>query len=186
MTVELVPIVAVARNGVIGKDNALPWKLSADLKRFKAITTGHPVIMGRRTWLSIGRPLPNRVNIVVTRDPAFEAGGAEVVHSLDEASTAAAKYAPRAYVIGGADVYRQAFPLANHVRLTILDLDFDGDTTLPPLDPTEWKVVAAESHEEGGLRFVFVDLERVQEGGTPPHPSGPWHAFLAAARGTKP
>lgn len=179
MTVELVPIVAVARNGVIGKDNALPWKLSADLKRFKAITTGHPIIMGRKTWTSLGRPLPNRVNIIVTRDRSFRAEGAEIVHSVDEARAAAAKHGPVAFVIGGAELYRQTFPLARRVRLTVLDRDFDGDTTLPPLDPGAWKVVARSDEEEQGLRFAFLDLERVAPDRTPTPAC--WAAFMGRA-----
>src|SRR4026209_1464506 len=104
-------IVAMADNHVIGKNNQLPWHLSADLKRFKAITTGHPVIMGRKTYESIGKPLPNRTNIIVTRDTTFQAPGCEVVNSLDAAlQRAAAIEKAECFIIGGADIYRQALP----------------------------------------------------------------------------
>ncbi|HLE96613.1 MAG TPA: dihydrofolate reductase [Candidatus Thermoplasmatota archaeon] len=162
--VELVPILAVARNGVIGVEGRLPWRLPEDLRRFKAITTGHPIIMGRKTFASIGRPLPGRHNIVVTRDRAFAAPGIEVTHSVEEAVQAAAARDRVAYVIGGAEIYRATLPLARRVHLTVIDRDFAGDARLDPLDPA--------------LRYVFVDLERV-----PPRAEGPgaapsWGAFL--------
>ena len=179
MPVELVPVVAVALNGVIGKDNALPWRLSADLKRFKAITTGHPIVMGRRTWTSLGRPLPGRTNIVVTRDPSFHAEGAVVVHSVDEAVAAAAARDEVAYLIGGADLYRQTLAGVRRIHLTVLDRDFDGDTVLPALDPDAWRVTWSSREESDGLRYAFVDLERTGPDRAPTPAC--WAVFYARA-----
>lgn len=180
MPVELVPIVAVARNGVIGKDGGLPWKLPPDLRRFKAITTGHPIVMGRRTWASLGRPLPGRTNIVVTRDRAFRPEGAEVAFSVEEAVAAAAKRDEVAYLMGGADLYRQTMAGVRRIHLTVLDRDFDGDTTLAPLDPAAWRVARAEVASHEGLDYAFVDLERVAPDRAPA--ASCWATFLARAR----
>jgi dihydrofolate reductase len=166
MTTPLTLIVAVARNGVIGADNRLPWRLSADLRRFKALTTGNAVIMGRKTWESLPekfRPLPDRVNIVVTRDAGYRAAGATVVHSLPQALAAAGERA--AFVIGGAEIYSQALPLATRLEVTEVDADIAGDAFFPPIDRDHWEEVArAPQPPENGLGFAFVSYARRSAG----------------------
>ena len=133
-------IAAVARNGVIGIDNRLPWRLPADLKHFKALTLGHTVIMGRKTWESLParfRPLPGRRNIVVTRQPGYAAEGAETATSLD-AALALAQDAPRVFVIGGGELYALALPRAGELVLTEVQAALDGDVRFPPVDPAQW------------------------------------------------
>ena len=153
-------IAAVARNGVIGDGNALPWRLPADLKRFRALTTGHAVIMGRRTWESIGRALPDRQNIVVTRQPAYAADGAAVRASLDEALQAVTLPAP-AFCIGGADMYALALPRATLLHLTEIDRDFEGDTRFPYFDRAAWRETGREEHRApGSFGYAFVTYER--------------------------
>ncbi len=147
-------IVAAAENGVIGRDNDMPWRLSTDLKRFKALTLGKPVIMGRRTWESIGRPLPGRPNIVVTRDKGFQAEGATTVGSLDEAVALGCKLAvevgaEEVCVIGGGEIYAQALPLADRVHLTRVLAEIDGDTRFPEIDPNLWQAVSQEDVPAG-------------------------------------
>ncbi len=137
-------VVAASDANVIGRDNALPWKLSADLQRFKSLTLGKPIIMGRRTWQSIGRPLPGRLNIVITRDPQFVAEGATIVPSL-AAALAAAGSAPDVMVIGGAEIYALALPLAQRIHLTRVHGEVHGDTHLRGLDLTHWRVVSHQS-----------------------------------------
>ena len=161
---HLALIFAVARNGTIGRDGGLPWRLPDDLKRFRALTVGHAVIMGRKTWESLPRALPERQNIVVTRDRAFAARGAEVAHSLDEA-IARVTLPPPAFCIGGAELYRAALPRADMLYLTEIDRDFDGDIRLPPLDRTQWRVVSREpGHLQGvdGFAFAFVAYQRIR------------------------
>lgn len=157
-------IAAVARNGVIGRDGALPWRLPEDLRRFRALTTGHSIVMGRRTWQSLPRALPGRQNIVVTRQTGFVADGAVVVHSLD-AALAAAAYPEPAFCIGGAEIYRAALPSADTAYITEIARDFEGDTTFPPLDPARWRETARETHVSAGpdaLQYAFVTYERVR------------------------
>ncbi len=157
-------IAAVARNGVIGKDNALPWHLPADLRHFKALTTGHAVIMGRKTWESLPerfRPLPGRQNIVVTRNAGHVAPGATVVASLPAAMAAAARN--EAFVIGGAELYRAALPLADRLQLTEIDADYAGDTWFPERDPAQWQELAREAHADGdGPAYAFVTWQRIR------------------------
>jgi len=141
----LAVIAAVARNGVIGRTGALPWHLSADLKRFKSLTTGHPIIMGRKTYASIGRPLPNRRSLVVTRDRSFRAEGVEVVHGLEEALEAT-RHADQRFVIGGAAIFTEALPLATELYLTRVHADVDGDVFFPAFDASEWELVEEERH----------------------------------------
>jgi dihydrofolate reductase len=138
-------IVAVADNGVIGRDNALPWHLPEDLKRFKRITMGKPIVMGRKTFESIGKPLPGRQNIVVTRDANYRREGVTVVHSV-EAAVAAAGIADEVMVIGGADLFRLFLPRAQRVHLTRVHGDIVGDVYWPPLDASRWYRTAAEEH----------------------------------------
>lgn len=130
----------MAENNVIGKDGGLPWHIPADLKHFKAVTMGKPIVMGRRTYESIGRPLPGRLNIVVTRDPSRRWDGVEVVQSLPDAlERAAAHGADEIMIIGGGDLYRAALPLAQRIYLTRVHEAVEGDTVFPDLDPTEWR-----------------------------------------------
>lgn len=151
---KIVLVVAVAANGVIGRDGDLPWRLPSDLRRFKALTLGKPVLMGRRTWASIGRPLPGRPNIVVTRDPGFSAPGAEVVSSL-EAGLAAARREAEALgvdeicVIGGGEIYRQVFDRADILHVTHVEAAVEGDTHFPRIDPAVFEKVAEEPIPQG-------------------------------------
>jgi dihydrofolate reductase len=153
-------VVALARNGVIGARGKLPWHLPEDLQHFKRITLGHPVIMGRRTWESLGRPLPGRENIVVTRRPLYEAAGASVASSV-QAAIALCADEPVAFVIGGAEIYAAALPLADGLVVTEIDRDYEGDTRFPAWDREAWKVSQKEAHTSiDGLRFDFVLYER--------------------------
>jgi dihydrofolate reductase len=153
---RLTLIVARARNGVIGKDNAMPWRIPGEQAYFKRVTMGHPIIMGRKTWESIGRPLPGRRSIVVTRNPGFVAPGAEVVGSLD-AALAQCAGAAEAFVVGGAELYRLALPHADRLLITEIDFDFDGDTTFPAPDPARWREAARDHHAPNEERPFAVD-----------------------------
>ncbi|HZX05861.1 dihydrofolate reductase [Kribbella sp.] len=150
MTIIL--IAAVGRNGVIGRDNDLPWRIREDLQRFKQLTLGHTLIMGRKTYDSIGRPLPGRRTVVVTRQPDWSADGVDVVHTLEDALT----YDGTLYVAGGGDIYRQALPYAGTLELTEVAQSPDGDVTFPKLDPTAWTETAREPHDG----FAFVSYRR--------------------------
>ena len=153
-------VVALARNGVIGARGKLPWRLPEDLQHFKRITLGHPVIMGRRTWESLGRPLPGRENIVISRRPGFEAQGASVASSV-QAALALCAEEPVAFVIGGAEIYAAALPLADGMVVTEIDRDYEGDTRFPAWDRKDWKLSQKEAHTSSdGLRFDFVLYER--------------------------
>jgi dihydrofolate reductase len=156
---ELFLIYARADNGVIGKDGSLPWHLPADLKRFKALTMGKPMIMGRKTFDSFPSPLPGRRHIVLTRDTGWQAHGAEVAHSQAEAL--ALVEGETAAVIGGAEIYAQFLPLADWIELTEVRGNVDGDTVMPPLGP-EWHELAREEHEaaDGKPAYAFVTLKR--------------------------
>ena len=156
-------IAAVARNGVIGIDNRLPWRLSEDLKRFRALTTGHTVVMGRRTWESLNRALPERQNIVVTRNPGYRAEGAQTAPSLADALAHATRPAP-VFCIGGSSLYRDALPLADTLYITEIDRPFAGDATFPPWERAEWRESAREprrSDEPEGFDYAFVTYRRV-------------------------
>jgi len=156
-------IAAVARNGVIGADNALPWRLPADLARFRALTTGHAVVMGRRTWESLRRPLPGRQNIVVTRRAGFGAEGAQAAHSLGDALGMVRMPAP-AFCIGGAELYRAALPLADVLYMTEIERDFEGDVRFPPFDRSAFRVTSREEvRPEGGFDYAFVTYERIRK-----------------------
>jgi dihydrofolate reductase len=163
MKPELVLIAAVARNGVIGKDNQLLWHLPEDMRFFKETTLGHPVIMGRRTWESLParfRPLPGRRNIVVTHNTRFDASGAEVATSLD-AALALLAAAPSAFVIGGAQLYAQALPRAQRLLLTELDRDFDGDAHFPAWPRGEFAESSRTHHDSGqGFSYQRADYRR--------------------------
>ena len=154
-------IVAVAANGVIGDRNALLWHISEDLRRFKQLTSGHPVIMGRKTWESLGRPLPNRTNVVLTRQ-ALTLEGCTVAHSLTEA-LALFPEEEEIFVIGGAQIYAEALPLADRFYLTRVGRAYEGDTRFPAWDAREWQLIDSEPHERGAeypWPFTFEIYER--------------------------
>jgi dihydrofolate reductase len=154
-------VLARAANGVIGANNAIPWRIPHDMKRFKAITMGKPIIMGRKTWDSFPKkPLPGRTNIVITRDVNWHADGAVVAHTLDEALARARSEQPdEIAVIGGAEIYRLALPQADLVHLTEVHGQFAGDVTMPPFGP-QWRETAREDHATpDGLRYSYVTLE---------------------------
>lgn len=155
-------IAAVARNGVIGADNAMPWHLPADLAHFRALTTGHAIVMGRKTWQSLGRALPGRQSIVVSRNTRFDAPGATVVDSLDAALRAVALPAP-AFCIGGAALYAAALPRAHVLHLTQIEADFAGDTVFPTWERADFTQTAREPHVTGdGLAYAFVTYVRTR------------------------
>jgi dihydrofolate reductase len=167
MTTTLSLIAAVARNGAIGKDNALLWRLPEDLQFFKRTTLGCPVIMGRKTYDSIGRPLPGRHNIVVTRNPQWQASGVDAVTSL-AAALALVADAPKVFVIGGAQLYAQALPLAGELVLTEVDADYEADTFFPEWNKAAFTEVSREAHfadapqgpKGQGMGYAFVVYRR--------------------------
>ncbi len=157
---KLALIAAVARNGAIGRDNALLWHLPGDLPRFKQLTMGSPLIMGRKTYDSIGRPLPGRRNIVITRNAGWSVPGVEVAHSLDEALVLVAE-APQAFVMGGGQIYAQALPHADELLLTEVDQDVaDADTFFPDWPRGDFRETARETHQASGLHFAYVNYLR--------------------------
>ncbi|MAE42886.1 type 3 dihydrofolate reductase [Candidatus Woesearchaeota archaeon] len=160
MTISFV--VAMGRNKVIGSNNSLPWNMPADMKHFKKLTLGKPIIMGRKTYETIGKPLPNRKNIIITRDQDYKAEGCIVAHSIEE-SLQSAENAEEVMVIGGAQIYKEFLPKANRIYLTIIDHDFEGDTHFPEYNEEEWQEIEREEHkadEENKYDYVFVTLER--------------------------
>jgi dihydrofolate reductase len=161
---RLALIAAVARNGVIGLRGRLPWRLPDDLKHFRALTTGHAIAMGRKTWESIGRPLPERQNIVVSRRPDYAAPGCIVAHTLREAIDLAAMPAP-VFIIGGEALYRDALPLADLLFLTEIHRDFDGDANFPAYDPAQWRETSREARQvdgDAGFTYDFASYTRVR------------------------
>ena len=164
----LVLVAAVARNGVIGANQGLPWRLSSDLKRYKALTWGKPMVMGRKTYLTIGRALPGRETIVVTRDPGFAAPGVLVAHDLKAALELAAERArvmgaDEVVVAGGGEIYAQTMALAERLLITEVALDATGETRFPPIDPGKWREVRREKGARGrrdDADFAFVEYER--------------------------
>ncbi|MFN9805604.1 MAG: dihydrofolate reductase [Betaproteobacteria bacterium] len=165
MTPRVTLIVARARNGVIGRDNAMPWRIVGEQAFFKRVTMGHPIIMGRKTWESIGLPLPGRRSIVVSRTPAYSATGAEVVAGIDQA-LARCDGAAEAFVIGGAELYRAALARADRLLITEIDADFDGDAFMDAPDPVLWRESAREPLPEAdpaaprGFAVDFVTYTR--------------------------
>lgn len=156
-------VVAMAANRVIGRDNQLPWHLPADLQHFKQTTMGKPILMGRKTWESIGRPLPGRTNIVITRDENYEAPGCVVVHSI-EAALQTAEQQDEVMIIGGAEFYRQVLPRTDRIYLTRINEDFEGDTLFPELDSSEWQEVErvdCDADEKNPHSYSFIELDRV-------------------------
>lgn len=153
-------IAAVANNGVIGVNNTLPWHLPEDLKRFRALTMGHHIVMGRKTFESLGRLLPGRTTLIVSRNSDYEVSGALVARSLKEA-VSRCKGDEEVFVIGGAQLYREALPVAHRLYLTEIDADFEGDVHFPEIDHSLWLETARESHTSDlGLRFSYVTLNR--------------------------
>lgn len=160
MTISI--IVALAGNNGIGKDNGLLWHLPADLRHFRLLTTGHPIIMGRKTYDSIGKPLPNRRNIVITRNTALAIPGVSVVHSLKEALYLCSS-TEEVFVIGGAEIYRQALPLCDTLYLTTVAGEFEADTFFPALNGGEWQEEARTEHEadeKNRFPYTFRTLKR--------------------------
>ena len=165
-------IVAMAQNGVIGRDNALPWRLPEDLKRFKEFTLGKPILMGRRTFEAIGRPLPGRANLVLTRDRDWRAPGVIPVHSVEEALLQT-RTCDELVVIGGAEIYRLLLPLARRIYLTHVHADVPGDTYFPAFDPAQWDDVELHTQpadQRHAHPITFVTLERRNSPAAPrPH-----------------
>ena len=157
-------IVAIANNRVIGKDNKLPWHLPADLKYFKSVTIGHPIIMGRKTFESIGggKPLPGRTSIIITHQLGYKAEGCVVMHSLQEAINYSKKD-DESFIIGGAEIFKQALEIADKLYLTKIHHEFDGDTFFPALNLMQWKMISCEEHEpdeKNKYPYSFLKYER--------------------------
>ena len=158
-------IVAAADNGVIGREGQLPWRLSADLRRFKQLTLGHHIIMGRKTFESIGRLLPGRTSVVVTRQTQYAGGGAKVAGDLEHALDLAAGD-DEVFIVGGGDIYQLALPLADRVYLTRVDAAMDGDAHFPPLAENHWRLTSEESHpasENNDFPFTFQIFDRITD-----------------------
>ena len=156
-------IVAVAKNGVIGDKNTLLWHLREDMIHFRTTTSGHPVVMGRKTYDSIGRPLPKRTNVVITRDTNLALEGCTVVHSLEEAVAMFDK-SEEVFIIGGAQIYAQALAVADRIYLTVIDKEYEGDTSFPEIDYSAWKEISREEYvrgEEFEHPFAFITLEKL-------------------------
>jgi len=157
-------IVAMGENRVIGAKNQLPWHLPADLAHFKTITTGHPILMGRKTYESIGKPLPNRTNIILTRDPNYQVDGCLVVSSVDEA-IAQTPADTEIFIIGGAEIYQQFLSHIQRLYLTIVHQEFDGDVFFPKMNMDEWKEISREAHtadERNVYAYSFLILEKIR------------------------
>jgi dihydrofolate reductase len=160
---RLSAIVAMSENRVIGVQNRLPWHLPADLRHFKQITLGKPIIMGRKTFDSIGRPLPGRENIIITRDPHFQAQGCRVVHSIDEA-LAAVSHCEEVFIIGGAELFKQTMPCMQRLYLTIIHHEFAGDAFFENFDSKHWHEVEKISHapdNDNSYAYTFITLEKI-------------------------
>lgn len=154
-------IVAIAKNGVIGVNNTLPWHLPEDLKRFRALTTGHHIIMGRKTYDSLGRLLPGRTTVIVTRNPEYKVEGAVVVHSL-EAAIAACGDDNEAFLIGGAELYQDGLKLANKLYITEIEAEYAGDAFFPAFNQADWQLLEQEAHvSANGLGFSYKTFQKV-------------------------
>lgn len=153
-------VVAIAQNGMIGCANKLLWHISDDLKHFKKITYSGCVVMGRKTFESIGRALPNRRNVVISRNGDYSAPGCEVYKSIDDAIQALSDL-EEIFIIGGGDIYRQVLPLAHKIELTVVEHDFEGDTRFPDIDYGQWKITSSEKHNNGEFEFRFETLIRL-------------------------
>lgn len=165
---EVVLVVAIAENGVIGSQGAIPWRIKSDMKRFKALTSGKPVVMGRKTFVSIGRPLPGRTNIVVTRDPDYSEAGVVVTHSFADARAIAKgdalrRFATEIAVIGGAEIYAQWMASADRLEITEVHARPEGDTRFPAIDAADWEEVARVRNPAGpddSADFSYVTYRR--------------------------
>ncbi len=156
-------IVAMSANRVIGRENKMPWHLSADLKRFRAITLNSPILMGRKTFESIGKPLDGRTNMILSKNPNYQPEGCFVFHSLENALISAKNYGDELFVIGGATLYEMALPLANRLYLTDIQTEFEGDTFFPELNLKDWKEVACEevkNDKKVDFSYRFLVLEQ--------------------------
>ena len=161
-------IAAIGKNGELGKNNDLIWHLPNDLKRFKKVTAGHHVIMGRKTFDSLGKPLPNRTNIIITRNINFKADGCVIVNSLEEALVAA-KTDKNPFILGGAEIYKQAIEIADVLDLTLVDATLEADAFFPKIDTSVWKEVARDVHfkdEKHAFNYSYVTYKKV---GSPAH-----------------
>jgi len=157
-------IVAMASNRVIGLNNQMPWHLSADLKKFKSITMGKPIVMGRKTFESIGRPLPGRTNIIISRNPDYSQAGCIVVNDLDSALASACQQADEIFVIGGSALYDALLPRANRLYLTQINAAFEGDTFFPEINQDEWQELNREdiaNDPQVAFSYSFLQLERI-------------------------
>lgn len=157
-------IVAIAENGIIGDQNRLLWHIREDMVRFRTITSGHPVIMGRKTYDSIGRPLPKRTNVVITRDTTLQIEGCHMAHSLQEAIE---MFEPEQeiFIIGGSQIYAQAMEIADRIYLTVVHRAYEGDSAFPQIDPSQWKELSRKDFDRGeefDAPFSFIDLQRVK------------------------
>jgi len=159
--VAITIIVAKSNNGIIGKDGDLPWRLPEDLKRFKRLTTGNIVVMGRKTYDSIGRPLPNRKNIVISRNTSLKIEGVEIEHDLIDVLKR--NQGENVYVIGGGQIYADSLPLTEKLEITEVDVELIGDTSFPEIDSSHWKEIFREKRvdSESNLTYSFVSLERI-------------------------
>jgi len=159
--VAITIIVAKSNNGIIGKDGDLPWRLPEDLKRFKRLTTGNIVVMGRKTYDSIGRPLPNRKNIVISRNTSLKIEGVDVEHDLVDVLKR--NQEENVYVIGGGQIYVEALPFSEKLEVTEVDVELVGDTSFPEIDSSQWKEIFREKRvdPESNLTYSFVSLERI-------------------------
>lgn len=163
MKTKISLIVAVAENGIIGTGGTMPWHITEDFRHFKEVTLGHSVVMGRKTYESIGRPLPRRRNIVITRNPDLAIEGCEMASSLEGALAMCAGEEEEVFVIGGGEIYRQAMPLADRLYITHVGVAVEGDTRFPTIDPAIWYEVRREEFSRGSEfdhPFAFVDYER--------------------------
>lgn len=157
-------LVAMDKNRLIGKDNDLPWRLPADLAYFKRVTMGHPIIMGRKTYDSIGRPLPGRENIIVTRDTSYKMEGCKVIHSIDEILKMNEEHDHELFVIGGAEIFKEILPYSDRLYITEIDEEFEGDTYFPAFDKSEWKVISEEKgvkDEKNPYDYTFMVYEKM-------------------------
>lgn len=155
-------IVAIAKNGVIGDKNTLLWHIREDMVRFRTITSGHPVVMGRKTYESIGKPLPKRTNVVITRDTTLQIEECIMAHSLEQAVSMFPKE-EEVFIIGGSQIYTQSLPIADKIYLTVVDKEYDGDSSFPDIDPSIWREISREDFACGQSfehPFSFVVLER--------------------------
>jgi dihydrofolate reductase len=170
VALPLVSVVAAAENGVIGRDNGLIWRLKSDLRRFRALTIGRPLIMGRKTFLSIGKPLPGRETVVLTRDPGFAAEGVHVAHDLDEALRLGQEIGARlgadsVVIAGGAQVYAETMGIVDAIRLTVVRASPEGDAVFPAVSAADFRQLSREDHPAGPddeFAFSFVDYARIR------------------------